>query len=231
MKRSLCVIILAVCFALSCKGQIPEDAAAANTDIAALPTDTAAPTEAPSPVPAETAAPTEAPAEAPAPVTVEWLASELELRRITGRIALEQADFSDVMEMNEDTDLFYYANLLEIEMDKLGSAERIISAGPCKADAAQVLNETETAVTVRVHAEPQIEWADPNISGGGIDFIITVDKQRMVITAYSQPDIHEGIYSYLEPLASRYRQSGLSWQEADKKAYDELSARIAAGDL
>ncbi len=52
-----------------------------------------------------------------------------------------------------------------------------------------------------------------------------------MITAYSQPDIHEGIYSYLEPLASRYRQSGLSWQEADKKAYDELSARIAAGDL
>ena len=54
-----------------------------------------------------------------------------------------------------------------------------------------------------------------------------VDKQRMVIVAYDRPNECEGYYSdSLKPLALRYRNQGMSWQDADKKAYDELYARL-----
>lgn len=49
----------------------------------------------------------------------------------------------------------------------------------------------------------------------------------MVIVAYDRPNECEGYYSdSLKPLALRYRNQGMSWQDADKKAYDELYARL-----
>ena len=69
---------------------------------------------------------------------------------------------------------------------------------------------------------------DPNSGDSvGTDFRITVDKQRMVIVAYDRPNECEGYYrNELKPLALRYRNQGMSWQDADKKAYDELYARL-----
>ena len=62
-----------------------------------------------------------------------------------------------------------------------------------------------------------------------MDFRITVDKQRMVIISYSEPNICDSIYNNrLLPLASSYRREGLTWQEANKKAYEELYAETVA---
>lgn len=61
---------------------------------------------------------------------------------------------------------------------------------------------------------------DPNSGDSvGTDFRITVDKQRMVIVAYDRPNECEGYYrNELKPLALRYRNQGMSWQDADKKS-------------
>ena len=60
-----------------------------------------------------------------------------------------------------------------------------------------------------------------------MDFRITVDKQRMVIISYSEPNLCATRYSdRLLPLVSNYRREGLTWQEANKKAYEEIYAEF-----
>ena len=54
------------------------------------------------------------------PVTVEWLAAEMQCRYYVGCMNLELMDFSDIMDRNEDTDLFFWDNQLEIDLKKLG---------------------------------------------------------------------------------------------------------------
>ena len=91
----------------------------------------------------------------------------------------------------------------------------------------QIVDETETEITADVavftmHPAPSIPE-----SGTGMDFRITVDKQRMVIISYSEPNICATRYSdRLLPLASNYRREGLTWQEANKKAYEEIYAEF-----
>ena len=127
----LCVAAL-FCL-VSCKGTGSEQTAANNTPVpvteteipakdTAVPTvePTASTTEEPTPEPTETPEPTPDPNERPDPVTVEWLAAELMRRYNAGRyLTLELADYSDIMERNADTDLFYYDNQLEIDMCRL----------------------------------------------------------------------------------------------------------------
>ena len=47
----------------------------------------------------------------------------------------------------------------------------------------------------------------------------------MIIIGYSEPDACESRYaSWLSYLASNYRKEGMTWQEANKKAYEEIYA-------
>ena len=90
------------------------------------------------------------------------------------------------------------------------------------------MDETEAEITADVavftrHPGPSIPR-----SGTGMDFRITVDKQRMVIIAYSEPEGYATRYTgWLSWLASNYRNEGLTWQEANKKAYEEIYAEYA----
>ena len=89
------------------------------------------------------------------------------------------------------------------------------------------MDETEAEITADVavftrHPGPSIPR-----SGTGMDFRITVDKQRMVIIAYSEPEGYATRYTgWLSWLASNYRKEGLTWQEANKKAYEEIYAEF-----
>ena len=91
----------------------------------------------------------------------------------------------------------------------------------------QIVDETESEITADVavftrHPTPSIPR-----SGIGMDFQITVDKQRMVIIAYSEPEGYATRYTgWLSWLASNYRKEGLTWQEANKKAYEEIYAEF-----
>ena len=224
LSLSLVFVLLLSAFVLAaCKGTNDKDAQNTAPPHSAA-SETAAPTETPTAAP-ETEAPTADPNPRPDPVTVEWLAGEMQRRYYVGCMNLELMDFSDIMDRNEDTDLFFWDNQLEIAWRKLGRGENFVNVTIEEAYVKQIVNETESEITADVavftmHPTPSIPE-----SGIGMDFRITVDKQRMVIIAYSEPNVCATRYSsWLGWLASNYRKEGLTWQEANKKAYEEIYA-------
>ena len=231
MKRTLSIVLvfslmLSAFVLASCKGTDKDAQNTAPPHSAA--SETAAPTDTPAAAP-ETEAPTADPNPRPDPVTVEWLAGEMQRRYYVGCMNLELMDFSDIMDRNEDTDLFFWDNQLEIDLKKLGRGYNFVNVTIEEAYVKQIVDETETEITADVavftmHPAPSIPE-----SGTGMDFRITVDKQRMVIISYSEPFGYSTIYTArLLPLASSYRREGLTWQEANKKAYEELYAETVA---
>ena len=227
MKRFLSIILaLLSAFVLaSCKGT-NKDAQNTAPPHSAV-SETAAPTDTPAAAP-ETEAPTADPNPRPDPVTVEWLAGEMQRRYYVGCMNLELMDFSDIMDRNEATDLFFWDNQLEIDLKKLGQGYNFVNVTIEEAYVKQIVDETETEITADVavftmHPAPSIPR-----SGTGMDFRITVDKQRMVIIAYSEFEGYATRYTgWLSWLASNYRKEGLTWQEANKKAYEEIYAEYA----
>ena len=131
------------------------------------------------------------------------------------------------MDRNEDTDLFFWDNQLEMAWAVFGCDGNFVSVTIEEAYVNQIVNETETEITADVYVFTRHPTPSLSRSGTGMDFRITVDKQRMVIISYSEPNICDSIYNNrLLPLASNYRREGLTWQEADKKAYEELYAEF-----
>ena len=216
MKRTLSIVLVLVlllsAFVLaSCKGT-DKDAQNTAPPHSAV-SETAAPTKTPAAAP-ETEAPTADPNPRPDPVTVEWLAGEMQRRYYVGCINLELMDFSDIMDRNEDTDLFFWDNQLEIDRMMLDLKDNYIN-----------VTVEETAITADVYVYTSHPSSDQPLSGIGKSFRITVDKERMVIIAYSEPDACESRYNnWLSYLASNYRKEGMTWQEANKKAYEEIYA-------
>ena len=220
------VLVLSAFVLASCKGTNDKDAQNTAPPHSAA-SETAAPTETPTAAP-ETEAPTTDLNPRPDPVTVEWLAAEMQCRYYVGCMNLELMDFSDIMDRNEDTDLFFWDNQLEMAWRIFGCDGNFVSVTIKEAFVRQIVNETETEITADVYV--LTKHPTPSLPGSctGMDFRITVDKQRMVIISYSEPNICDSIYNNrLRPLASNYRREGLTWQEANKKAYEELYAEFA----
>ena len=230
MKRTLSIVLVFVlllsAFVLaSCKGT-DKDAQNTAPPHSAV-SETAAPTDTPAAAP-ETEAPTADPNSRPDPVTVEWLAGEMQRRYYVGCMNLELMDFSDIMDRNEDTDLFFWDNQFAIDRIKFDPDDKFTAVTIEEAYVKQIVNETETEITADVYVFTRHPTPSLSRSGTGMDFRITVDKQRMVIIAYSEPDACATRYkSWLGWLASNYRKEGLTWQEANKKAYEEIYAGYA----
>ena len=221
------VLVLSAFVLASCKGTNDKDAQNTAPPHSAV-SETAAPTETPATAP-ETEAPTADPYPRPDPVTVEWLAGEMQRRYYVGCMNLELMDFSDIMDRNEDTDLFFWDNQLEIDLKKLGREDNFVNVTIEKAYVKQIANETESEITADVYVFTRHPTYSFDDDGSDRDFQITVDKQRMVIISYSEPFGYSTIYTArLLPLASSYRREGLPWQEANKKAYEELYAETVA---
>ena len=228
MKRTLSIVLVFVlllsAFVLaSCKGTNDKDAQNTAPPHSAV-SETAAPTDTPAAAP-ETEAPTADPYPRPDPVTVEWLAGEMQRRYYVGCMNLELMDFSDIMDRNEDTDLFFWDNQLEIDRMMLDLKDNYINVTVEETAIKNIVNETETAITADVYVYTSHPSSDQPLSGIGMSFRITVDKERMVIIAYSEPDLCATLYNdWLSWLASNYRKEGMTWQEANKKAYEEIYA-------
>ena len=221
------VLVLSAFVLASCKGTNDKDAQNTAPPHSAV-SETAAPTDTPAAAP-ETEAPTADPYPRPDPVTVEWLAGEMQRRYYVGCMNLELMDFSDIMDRNEDTDLFFWDNQLEIDLKKLGREDNFVNVTIEKAYVKQIANETESEITADVYVFTRHPTYSFDDDGSDRDFQITVDKQRMVIISYSEPFGYSTIYTArLLPLASSYRREGLPWQEANKKAYEELYAETVA---
>ena len=232
MKRTLSIVLvlslmLSAFVLASCKGTNDKDAQNTAPPHSAA-SETAAPTETPTAAP-ETEAPTADPNPRPDPVTVEWLAAEMQRRYYVGCMNLELMDFSDIMDRNEDTDLFFWDNQLEMAWRIFGCDGNFVSVTIKEAYVKQIVDETETEITADVYVLTRHPTPSLPRSCTGMDFRITVDKQRMVIISYSEPFGYSTIYTArLLPLASSYRREGLPWQEANKKAYEELYAETVA---
>ena len=232
MKRTLSIVLvlslmLSAFVLASCKGTNDKDAQNTAPPHSAA-SETAAPTDTPAAAP-ETEAPTADPYPRPDPVTVEWLAGEMQRRYYVGCMNLELMDFSDIMDRNEDTDLFFWDNQLEMAWRIFGCDGNFVSVTIKEAYVKQIVNETETEITADVYVLTRHPTPSLPRSCTGMDFRITVDKQRMVIISYSEPNICATLYTdRLLPLASSYRREGLTWQEANKKAYEELYAETVA---
>ena len=231
MKRTLSIVLvfslmLSAFVLASCKGTNKDAQNTAPPHSAA--SETAAPTDTPAAAP-ETEAPTADPNPRPDPVTVEWLAGEMQRRYYVGCMNLELMDFSDIMDRNEDTDLFFWDNQLEMAWRIFGCDGNFVSVTIKEAYVKQIVDETETEITADVYVLTRHPTPSLPRSCTGMDFRITVDKQRMVIISYSEPNICATLYTdRLLPLASSYRREGLPWQEANKKAYEELYAETVA---
>ena len=230
MKRTLSIVLvfslmLSAFVLAACKGT-DKDAQNTAPPHSAV-SETAAPTDTPAAAP-ETEAPTADPNPRPDPVTVEWLAGEMQRRYYVGCMNLELMDFSDIMDRNEDTDLFFWDNQLEMAWAVFGCDGNFVSVTIEEAYVNQIVNETETEITADVYVFTRHPTPSLSRSGTGMDFRITVDKQRMVIIAYSEFEGYATRYTgWLSWLASNYRKEGLTWQEANKKAYEEIYAEYA----
>ena len=221
------VLVLSAFVLAACKGTNDKDAQNTAPPHSAV-SETAAPTDTPAAAP-ETEAPTADPNPRPDPVTVEWLAGEMQRRYYVGCMNLELMDFSDIMDRNEDTDLFFWDNQLEMAWRIFGCDGNFVSVTIKEAYVKQIVDETETEITADVYVLTRHPTPSLPRSCTGMDFRITVDKQRMVIISYSEPNICATLYTdRLLPLASSYRREGLTWQEANKKAYEELYAETVA---
>ena len=228
MKRFLSIILaLLSAFVLAaCKGTNDKDAQNTAPPHSAA-SETAAPTETPTAAP-ETEAPMADLNPRPDPVTVEWLAAEMQCRYYVGCMNLELMDFSDIMDRNEDTDLFFWDNQFAIDRIKFDPDDKFTAVTIEEAYVKQIVNETESEITADVYVFTRHPTYSFDDDGSDRGFQITVDKQRMVIISYSEPNSCDSIYNNrLRPLASNYRREGLTWQEANKKAYEELYAEFA----
>ena len=235
LSLSLVFVLLLSAFVLaSCKGINDKDAQNTAPPPSAV-SETAAPTE-PTTTAPETEAPTADPNPRPDPVTIEWLAAEMQRRYYVGCMNLELMDYSDIMDRNEDTDLFFWDNQLQIDAilfspnpdERAHTFKGTLHVSEIKS----IVSESETEITADASVGLRFPGLDPDnpedYSFIGHEFRITVDKQRMVIISYSEPDACTSRYTdRLLPLASNYRKEGLTWQEADKKAYEELYAELA----
>ena len=228
LSLSLVFVLLLSAFVLAaCKGTNDKDAQNTAPPHSAA-SETAAPTETPTAAP-ETEAPMADLNPRPDPVTVEWLAAEMQCRYYVGCMNLELMDFSNIMDRNEDTDLFFWDNQIAIDRMKFNPDYKFTAVFIKEVYVKQIVDETETEITADVYVLTRHPTPSLPRSCTGMDFRITVDKQRMVIISYSEPNICATLYTdRLLPLASSYRREGLTWQEANKKAYEELYAETVA---
>ena len=221
MKRFLSIILaLLSAFVLaSCKGT-DKDAQNTAPPHSAV-SETAAPTDTPTAAP-ETEAPTADPNPRPDPVTVEWLAEELYRRYYAGCINRRLMDYSDIMDRNEKTDLFFYDNQLEILLYELGYPFEPTDVSVYPIESMFVVDESDTEITVSC----DIYMSLPTSSGSAYEpthyIELTVDKQRMVIVGYGESSDPTRYNTWLSLVAARYLDQGLTWEEADKKAYEYI---------
>ena len=143
------VLVLSAFVLAACKGTNDKDAQNTAPPHSAA-SETAAPTETPTAAP-ETEAPTADPNPRPDPVTVEWLAGEMQRRYYVGCMNLELMDFSDIMDRNEDTDLFFWDNQFATDRIKFDPDDKFTAVTIEEAYVKQIVNETESEITADVY--------------------------------------------------------------------------------
>ena len=162
----------------------------------------------------------------PAVMSAEELAAEVMYRYYLGQKLKEVQDFSDIMERSEATDLFFYDAQLAVDKVFAGSLTALDTVEKGTANPLETMQSDDERMTVRFHVKTEI--ASGPMRGVGEEIILTFEKRggSWIVTGYDRMN-GDGVYvNRLKPLAEQYKKTGLSWQEADEKAYKELLAEI-----
>ena len=158
--------------------------------------------------------------------TVEWIAYEMMRRWYLGIVNLKLQDFSDILERNGDTVLFFTANVLDQFLLVNDSEKYLVKGVPQKAEIVKIISETDHELKAQVRVVSELEWSIKEDTVE-TEFIITVDKERMVATAYDEPETSESYYNvYLKPAYERYLET-LPWDQAGGAAFDEVFELLA----
>ena len=159
-------------------------------------------------------------------LSAEETASELMYRYWLGKNTGEVCDFSDIMERNEETDLFFRDALLNVEDVELGISKPLVSVEKGTADILETFEDTGEIIRAKFHVQTHI--TDGISRGVGEEIILTLRKDAAGFTVIGfDRDVGDGYYTGdLKPMASRYKAAGYSWQEAGELAYEELHARL-----
>ena len=147
----------------------------------------------------------------PEVITVEQLASELMYLYWLGRKTGEFCDFSDIMERNENTDLFFWDAILEAEKVKLGAIDPLKSVEFGTAQILEVIEDTDEFIKARFYVHTEI--TDGISQGVGEEIILTIRRENNGFTVIGfDRDVGDGFYTYsLKPLAAGYINTGCSW--------------------
>ena len=163
----------------------------------------------------------------PEMVSIEDLAEELMYRYWLGGITGEVSDFSDILEHNEDTDLFLW--------DAKFQAEALIPAVYGRFDTLTCLGSTLYDMsenpdgTITAHLSVNFEWTySGNLTGVGDAVILTLrpEGKGFMVIGFDR-EIGDGIFNLtLKPAAQKYKAAGYSWQEAGEIAYEEALSQL-----
>lgn len=162
----------------------------------------------------------------PAAMSAEELAAEVMYRYYMGQKLKEVQDFSDIMERNEATDLFFYDARLAVDKILNGALSALDTVEKGTADLLEIIQSGDERMTARFHVNTEITSGP--MRGVGEEIILTLEKRGAgwIVTGYDRVN-GDGVYvNRLKPLAKQYREKGLPWQEADEIAYQELLAEV-----
>ena len=160
----------------------------------------------------------------PAAMSAEELAAEVMYRYYMGQKLKETQSFSDIMERNEATDLFFYDARLAVDKILNGALSALDTVEKGTADLLEIIQSGDERMTARFHVNTEITSGP--MRGVGEEIILTLEKRGAgwIVTGYDRVN-GDGVYvNRLKPLAKQYREKGLPWQEADEMAYRELLA-------
>ena len=162
----------------------------------------------------------------PEEISAESIASRLIYRYWLGGKTGETSELSDIMERNEQTDLFFWDAQLEADRVSLGLLKPLVSVEERQAEIQEVIEDTDEILKARFYVYTEI--TDGVSQGVGEEIVLTLRKDGAGLTVIGfDREVGDGIYIYsLKPLAERYKAQGYSWQEAGSMAYEAIRAQL-----
>ncbi len=157
---------------------------------------------------------------------VKELAAEVMYRYYLSRKLCEMQDFSNIMERNEATDLFFYDIQLSVDKTLSGSLSAIDTVKKGSSEILKIILDEDNHFIGRFYVKTEITSGSSR--GVGEEIILSFEKQNnnWIVVGYNRT-VGDGIYiTRLKPLAEQYKKQGLSWAEANKKAYEELADTV-----
>ena len=164
----------------------------------------------------------------PAIITAEDAAAELMYRYWLARKTGEPGDFSDIMEHNEQTDLFLKDALLQADAAALGARAPLDTVERGSAMVTRTAENADGTFTAWIAVKTHITVGP--MEGVGEDIVLTLRRGggRLAIVGFDR-ETGDGLYIYtLKPLAEKLKAAGHSWQEAGEMAYEEAYKELSA---